>query len=821
MKWLALVIGAVVALHAYAQEAEIDRSFGAELHRRCDSVVMYPRTFTVHRDDGSTILYPVYRSNASMQTGVVARLDANDELTTIHVEPEPAEGFGISNMVAHGPEHVVFAFTSADNNIRLVRLSDRGEVDTTFRADTVWRGVLANIAVDAEQRILLVGSFSTPSGYAMAIRLLPDGSFDERFILPISKRLYATTVVPLADGSFYLGGSFDTLRGSTARKLAHVLPDGTVDASFAPVVSDSEMVISMERVGTNDLLVFLIHQNRRRRLIRFGPDGTATASFPELRIDDRYISQLYREPDGRILAVGETLLPGSQEPMTLLAYVTDDGRLDTSQFEDIEIGNSITRISRDAAGRSYIGGLFTSVEGNDRRGYARLLPSWRLDTAFLPNCGMHIPVHEIEALPEDGSFVLGGPMIAVDERSTGPLFRLDRDGLLADDYRALFVRKGLRGRRRVMNLHIDDKGRAIFLEASSIRHGMQPGRARRMLPSGELDTTFRVDRRLDDSIMIITPLADGRIVICGVFTQVDGVQRNGIAMLDTNGRLDTSFDPGTGRDSSAFPIRSVVQASNGDLLVAGDRFRYDGGPASNIHRIALSGRPATYAASSLRLSAAVGKSTVTHLIPLPDGRCYAAGTFDIVNDRVFSNVIRLTAAGGLDINFTPSITTRVNAMQIDGHGRIYMAANQLVRLDSNGNQDEAVQVAFNAQVYDMALVDSTGLIVVGDFEQIAEVNVPFVAKIRLPEVPTSVIDPVQWARLSITPHPVHDRAVLSLPPDQGAVMVTVTDMCGREVLRREVTADAVALDADGWAPGLYAVRVAGRITMTAPLLVAR
>lgn len=820
MKRLALVIGAVVALHAHAQEAVIDRTFGAELHRQCDSVVMYSRTFTVHRDDGSTILYPVYRSAGSMQTGVVARLDANDELTTIHVEPEPAEGFGISNMVAHGTDHVVFAFTSGNNNIRLVRLSDRGQVDTSFKSDTTLRGILANIAVDADQRILLVGSFGTPRGIAVAIRLLPNGSVDESFVSPISKRLYATTVVPLADGSFYLGGSFDTLQGSTVRKLARVLPNGTVDASFAPVVSDSEMVVSMERVGTSDLLVFLIHQNRRRRLIRVGPNGAATASFPELRIDDRYITQFHREPDGRVLAVGESLLPGSQEPMALLAYVTDDGRLDTSQFADLEIGNSLTRISRDAAGRSYIGGLFTSVDGNYRRSYARLLPSWRLDTTFLPNCGMNIPVHEIESL-QDGSFVLGGPMIAVDERSTGPMFRLDREGHLADDYRALFVRRGFRGRRTIEQLHVDATGRALFLEVSGIRNARQRGRLRRMLPSGVLDTTFRVDRRLDDSIMVIAPLADGRVAISGEFTHVEGVGRNGIAILDTNGRLDPTFDPGTGRDTTDFPVRVMVQASNGDLLVAGDRFSYDGGPTSHVHRIALNGRPVPFTASSLRLSTVLGKPSVTHLVALPDGRCYAAGMFDIVNDRLFSNVMRLTPSGELDINFTSSVTSRLNAMVVDGHGRIYMAANDLIRLDSNGTLDETVRVAFDAQVYDMALLDSTGLIVVGDFEHADEVNVPFVAKIRLPEVPTSVTDPIQTARLSITPHPVRDRAMLTLPPDQGAVTVTVTDLCGREIMRTTTDATSCEIATHAWPVGAYVVRMAGKNAASTTMFVTR
>lgn len=38
--------------------------------------------------------------------------------------------------------------------------------------------------------------------------------------------------------------------------------------------------------------------------------------------------------------------------------------------------------------------------------------------------------------------------------------------------------------------------------------------------------------------------ADDRLVITGVFNTYGGVARNGIARLNTNGSLDTTFDPG-------------------------------------------------------------------------------------------------------------------------------------------------------------------------------------------------------------------------------------------------------------------------------------
>jgi hypothetical protein len=44
--------------------------------------------------------------------------------------------------------------------------------------------------------------------------------------------------------------------------------------------------------------------------------------------------------------------------------------------------------------------------------------------------------------------------------------------------------------------------------------------------------------------------SDGRIIVGGKFTSVNGIGRNNIARLNVNGTLDESFNPGTGIDSS-------------------------------------------------------------------------------------------------------------------------------------------------------------------------------------------------------------------------------------------------------------------------------
>lgn len=74
------------------------------------------------------------------------------------------------------------------------------------------------------------------------------------------------------------------------------------------------------------------------------------------------------------------------------------------------------------------------------------------------------------------------------------------------------------------------------------------------------------------------PMA-GKIVVVGYFTQYSGVSRNGIVVLNSDGTLYSTFNPGTG-----FPIQDAVQVktfSDGTILCSGNFQSYNG--VSNLY----------------------------------------------------------------------------------------------------------------------------------------------------------------------------------------------------------------------------------------------
>src|SRR5258708_7116446 len=84
---------------------------------------------------------------------------------------------------------------------------------------------------------------------------------------------------------------------------------------------------------------------------------------------------------------------------------------------------------------------------------------------------------------------------------------------------------------------------------------------------GSVDPSFDPGTGVDQSVFAIAIQSDGRIVIGGDFTTVNGTPRKGVARLNSNGSLDSGFDPGTGPND----LVSAV-AVQGDKIIIGGYF---------------------------------------------------------------------------------------------------------------------------------------------------------------------------------------------------------------------------------------------------------
>jgi len=133
-----------------------------------------------------------------------------------------------------------------------------GAVDWSF-TPTVNDTVRA-IAVQADQRILIGGEFTSVNGTARAhlARLNPDGTLDTSFAPVVDAEVNSIAVQP--DGKILIGGNFTSVDGQTRTAIARLDPDGSLDSGFVvDVLSVSEAsvpFVSAIRVQPDGGIIF-------------------------------------------------------------------------------------------------------------------------------------------------------------------------------------------------------------------------------------------------------------------------------------------------------------------------------------------------------------------------------------------------------------------------------------------------------------------------------------------------------------------------------------------------------------------------------------
>ena len=97
--------------------------------------------------------------------------------------------------------------------------------------------------------------------------------------------------------------------------------------------------------------------------------------------------------------------------------------------------------------------------------------------------------------------------------------------------------------------------------------------ARASLSPGSLDTGFDPGTGAFGEVTSVAVQLDGKVILGGGFIEVDGVLRNNIARLNADGSLDISFDPGSGANDYVVVI--AVQP-NGKMIIGGWFTEVDG-----------------------------------------------------------------------------------------------------------------------------------------------------------------------------------------------------------------------------------------------------
>jgi len=129
---------------------------------------------------------------------------------------------------------------------RLVRIAANGLIDNSFQPLTITNGNVLGIAVQADGKILIAGTFRSVNGFARSgiARFNSDGSIDLTFDPGTGPNGNVYTVNVLENGHVFIGGDFTSVNGITRNRYALLQQDGAVDEEFDSTLGADNTVYS-------------------------------------------------------------------------------------------------------------------------------------------------------------------------------------------------------------------------------------------------------------------------------------------------------------------------------------------------------------------------------------------------------------------------------------------------------------------------------------------------------------------------------------------------------------------------------------------------
>lgn len=400
-------------------------------------------------------------------------------------------------------------------------------------------------------------------------------------------------------------------------------------------------------------------------------------------------------------------------------------------FADVSIKGMSTdkELAPDGFGNTLVWGTFDHIGGKYKGRLLRLTPDGIPDPSFKP---LFADFYILDVVPlPDGKLLVRTRLTTVNGVLVKDLIRLNHDGSFDDTFDAAVD--------PIHQMHVQSDGKIIVVESKNV---VTPESVYRLNADGTLDATFSFDGRvmgnarmvigpgdeiyyeeegrihkfnpdgsIDDSfytgtgvegghIQTLAPQPDGKLIIGGMFTGYNGIERNSILRLNPDGQVDMSFDAGNGPN---WVITSIVTRSNGNILVAGP-FRKFNDQATGLLELTDDGS----------IYKVIGTTPDAHNIwsvfEGPDEKITCSGSFFEINSVPRFGVARFNPDYSLDETFVPQISeNQTGVFEVRPDGSVVLASGESVSGVQTGerfypglvaelNSDGGLNDAFNPPI---------------------------------------------------------------------------------------------------------------------------
>jgi uncharacterized delta-60 repeat protein len=244
----------------------------------------------------------------------------------------------------------------------------------------------------------------------------------------------------------------------------------------------------------------------------------------------------------------------------------------------------------------------------------------------------------------------------------------------------------------------------------------------RLLANGAIDTSYNLGGAgtagntgyTNNTPYSLAIQSDGKILLGGDFYYYNGVQRLGIVRINTNGTIDTLFNPTVLNTYYRSVVTGITIQPNGQIILLGFfspptagatqkniiRLNSDG----TIDSTFLAGDTAGSLVYNVDLSVSL-YSPIAKALVQPDGKIIIAGAFNKYNGNNVKCLVRLTSTGAIDTSFntTTGVERAINDLILEpttnkpiigGEFTLFgtTAVKKLIRLTTTGALDSTFSI---------------------------------------------------------------------------------------------------------------------------------
>ncbi|NDD39940.1 MAG: hypothetical protein EB082_16285, partial [Verrucomicrobia bacterium] len=390
-------------------------------------------------------------------------------------------------------------------------------------------------------------------------------------------------------GAVWIGGDFTTVSGLNIRRLARLtnapygldtdwrskLASTTVaSAAVNAIVLDTASGSAYATPGLSSVTVVDDNDYPGGGLDPSWNQDRSTGTTPvsnPLPGANNTVNAVAVDSSGRSVIVGDFTAYDSQSANRIVRALTD-GQFDNSfkpgQGADNYISTIAIYFGGANDGKHIIGGGFTSFDGTSRNGIARLLANGALDTTFNPGSGFIGSVRSV-AIQPNGQVVAGGAFTSFNGTLVNNVARLNSNGSLDTAFSA-----GAGANGTVYAVAVDSTSSKIYIGGDfTTYNGVARNRIARLNTDGTLDTAFDPGTGADDTVYAIAVLPSGKVIVGGNFLTINQLSQKRLVQFTTSGAVDTTFNVGSGLNSR---VTAIALDANNQANIVGAFTSYNG-----------------------------------------------------------------------------------------------------------------------------------------------------------------------------------------------------------------------------------------------------